>query len=288
MSLLSPNLQAFLAVKAHHTVASAAQVLRLTQAAVTIRIQNLERDLNTNLFLRSRRGMQLTPSGEALARYCQRAQELEAETLPDLGVQPLALSPIRWVLQGPSSPMRRRVVPLAAGYLQRHPNVSLELRVTDLESGIDRLKEGSTDLLIAERSLVGKAFDSKLLKPERYFLVATSAWKHRTLSEILASERIIDFDPTDKMTHSFLKKYDLLSQARPERHFVNITEYIAELVQAGLGYTVLSEELVGEALKVGQLINICPHKFFDYEVALAWYPRKHMTASFRDLIKLIR
>ncbi|MCX6124526.1 MAG: LysR family transcriptional regulator, partial [Proteobacteria bacterium] len=78
MSLLSHNLQAFLAVKNHLTVASAARQLKLTQAAVTIRIQNLERDLSTQLFIRSRRGMKVTPSGEVLARYCQRALELEA------------------------------------------------------------------------------------------------------------------------------------------------------------------------------------------------------------------
>jgi LysR family transcriptional regulator (chromosome initiation inhibitor) len=53
MSLLGPNLDAFMAVVAHKTVHAAAEGLCITQTAATQRIRNLEQRLKTTLFVRS-------------------------------------------------------------------------------------------------------------------------------------------------------------------------------------------------------------------------------------------
>ena len=77
MRLLSHNLQAFIAVVEQSTVHGAAKQVNLTQTGVTQRIRALESDLQTTLFLRSRKGMKLTREGEALLRYCRGAVDLE-------------------------------------------------------------------------------------------------------------------------------------------------------------------------------------------------------------------
>jgi LysR family transcriptional regulator, chromosome initiation inhibitor len=287
MSLLSANLQAFMAVKAHLTVASAAHSLKLTQAAVTLRIQNLERDTEATLFVRSRRGMRLTNAGEVLARYCQRVMEIEAEVLPDLNPAATTSMSVPLVVQGPSSAIKTRVLPYLESYLKKHQIINLEIRVDDLGFGIDRLKSGACDIVIAQRSHVGKEFDSKLLKPERYILVAPMAWKKREPREIIAEERMIDFDPSDTMTTDFLEKFQLIKSARADRHFVNITDYISALLVDGLGYSVLPEQDAAAHLKDGTLFNMYPGKTLNYEIALAWYPRKQMPQSFRDFIKMV-
>ncbi len=288
MSLLSPNLQAFLAVKEQLTVAAAAHSIKLTQAAVTLRIQSLERELAVTLFERSRRGMRLTSAGEALARYCLRSQEIEAEILPNLKPGESAHATVKVTLQGPSSPMRVRVIPMLEEYLKKYPFVNLECRITDLESGIENLKRGSIDLLIAPRYDITKEFDSKILKPERYILVGSSAWKKRSVEDIVSTEKIIDFDPSDNMTFDFLKKYHLFKFARTDRHFVNLTESIAELVGEKLGYSVLSVETAEPLIKSGKLYNILPGKYFDFQLGIAWYSRKQMPKFFAELVKTIK
>ena len=57
MRLLNHNLQAFMAIVQQSTVHGAANKLGLTQTAVTQRIRSIERDLETTLFIRSRKGM---------------------------------------------------------------------------------------------------------------------------------------------------------------------------------------------------------------------------------------
>lgn len=51
------------------------------QTAVTQRIRALEQILKITLFIRSRKGMGLTPEGQALYRYCLGVNELSGETL---------------------------------------------------------------------------------------------------------------------------------------------------------------------------------------------------------------
>src|SRR4051794_16075738 len=81
MSLLPPHLQAFVEISRRQTVIAAAHALGITQTGVTQRIRALESQLSTTLFIRSRRGMRLTPEGEALLRYCEGAAALEGKAL---------------------------------------------------------------------------------------------------------------------------------------------------------------------------------------------------------------
>jgi predicted transcriptional regulator len=63
MILLDPQLHAFEAIVKTGTVHAAAKLLHLTQTAVTQRLRMLEQRMKTTLFIRSRRGMQLTTEG---------------------------------------------------------------------------------------------------------------------------------------------------------------------------------------------------------------------------------
>src|SRR5205809_339521 len=110
MSLLSPQLQAFIAIAKLKTVHAAANVIHITKTAVTQRIHSLESKLGTTLFTRTRRGMLLTPEGEALLRYCIVAPELEGEALAHIQGAG-ADTEIRINITGPSSIMHSPSIP---------------------------------------------------------------------------------------------------------------------------------------------------------------------------------
>lgn len=73
------KLEIFAAVVQAGSFSAAAQRLYMTQPAVSQHIQDLERSLGTSLFIRGRRGVTLTPSGETLYDYTQRILSLVAE-----------------------------------------------------------------------------------------------------------------------------------------------------------------------------------------------------------------
>ena len=286
MSLLSPQLQAFVAVARRQTVQQAAVDLGLTQTGVTQRLRTLETSLGVTLFTRSRKGMLPTPEGEALLRYCQRALELEGETMAAvLGAASREF--VRLTLSGPSSIMRSRVIPGALSVLASYPELRFTFDIVDDQNGLAKLKAGTAQLAVLARAEVARELDSKLLHPERYIFVVPPAWRQRSLAEVVATEAIVDFDQADQLTHSYLAAHGLLERVRPERHFANNTDALAMMVAAGIGYSVLVEDFARPLLQSGMLVALSPDKSFAVTHALAWYPRPDMPAYFSAVVRAI-
>jgi DNA-binding transcriptional LysR family regulator len=79
-SRIDPGLlAAFIAVADRKSVSRAADVLHLSQPAVTAQIKRLEDGLGASVFLRSVQGMRLTPKGVRLYAYAREIARLLAE-----------------------------------------------------------------------------------------------------------------------------------------------------------------------------------------------------------------
>lgn len=286
MSLLSQNLQAFMAIVQQSTVHGAAKQLNLTQTGVTQRIRSLEKELGTTLFLRSRRGMMLTQEGEALLRYCKGASDLEGQTLSQIA-QAGYEKPVYVSVVGPASVMTARVVDSCINLYSNWPHLYLNITISDAEDRISWIRSGKADLAIVPPEQVPNEMDSKILEPEKYLLVASPRWKGRKLIEILENERIIDFDESDQTTIHYLKKFKLLSKRGKPRLFANSNEAIIKLFSHGIGFGTLTLEIAQPHLDSGSLIVLNGGATMENSLALAWYPRPEMPKYFREIVDAI-
>src|SRR5574340_1353274 len=73
------RLQVFHAVARQLSFTKAAEVLFMTQPAVTFQIKQLEEHFNTRLFERGHGRIALTPSGQVVLEYAERILGLSAE-----------------------------------------------------------------------------------------------------------------------------------------------------------------------------------------------------------------
>lgn len=286
MSLLSPQLEAFMAIVKHKTVHGAASAIHLTQTAVTQRIRSLEKQLKITLFVRTRRGMLLTQEGEALLRYCQAAKALEGEALAYIqktGTE----TEIELTISAPTSIMRARIVPACLPIMQSFPNLLMHFDVDDGEDRHEKLRAGLADLVILRKEHVRPEMQHKMLLPEEYVLVGSAKWKGRRLKEIIQNERIIDFDQTDTVTFDYLKHYDLLDIAKHSRYFVNRTENLALMVAAGIGYTTLAKEFAKPYVDKHELIILNQAKTLNISLMLAWFDRPEPPTYFSAVVKSI-
>jgi LysR family transcriptional regulator, chromosome initiation inhibitor len=286
MSLLSPPLQAFMAIAKHKTVHAAASAIHITQTGVTQRIRLLENKLGTTLFIRTRRGMMLTPEGEALLRYCHAVIEIEGEALAKIkgaGID----SDIRIGITGPSSIMRARIIPQCYSVIKKFPHLLVHFDINDLENRIRSLRSGDSQLAVVRKEEVTPEMEHKILRPERYVLVCTSAWKKRKLRDIIAAEHIVDYDFSDQMTFNYLKHFDLFDVVNHERHFANRTDALAMMLVAGYGYGVLTMEFSQSYIEENQLIVLNSGKIYKTSMALAWYDRPEPPHYFSALINAI-
>lgn len=131
----------FVAVADLQGFAPAARKLGLSASAVTRMVAALEERLGARLLQRTTRSVMLTDVG---ARYLQRARQILADIEEAEGsAQAERARPSgRLVVSAPVGFGRLHVTPLVSAYLQRFPDVSGELRLTDrmvslVEDGID-------------------------------------------------------------------------------------------------------------------------------------------------------
>lgn len=283
MSLLSPSLEAFWAVVQKGTVLEAAKTVNLTQTGVTQRIRSLEKQLGVTLFTRSRKGMRLTQEGESLLRYVQAARDLEGDTLSKISGKKEA-SYFEVCITGTSTLMRSRLIPRASLVIKKNPKLRVRFDITDTDSIVGKLKTGFAQIAALPSNQVGLELDSRVLAPERYFLVGPASWKKRKLEDILSKEPIVDFDPQDNVTLDLLKKYKMAGKAQKIRHYANNIDALTYMIQQGLGYSCLTEEFAHPFIKEGSLCYLASELHLDHSVALAWYPRTEMPPYFKQLI----
>ncbi len=288
MSLLSPPLQAFLAVAQLGSVHGAAKKLNITQTGVTQRVRALESNLGTTLFLRSRKGMAPTPDGISLLRYCEQAQNIEGEFLSRIGQKNAGRGTQRISIHGPTSIMRSRIVPSCSKVLPLLPNLRITFHISDDSLQSLSLKNAKADFEIMEPRHVSDEFESRLLRPEKYVLVAPKKWQGRRVEDIIREEVIIDFDLTDTMSYRYLEFAGFAPLASSERHFVNNTESLASMIRDGHGYGVLTQEFANHYLQGNDLILLNKGKFMEHRLALAWYNRPTMPIWFEKVLKAIK
>jgi DNA-binding transcriptional LysR family regulator len=137
------------------SLTAAAAFLHCTPSAASAALKRLEARLQVRLFERSTRSMRLTQAGETLLDYAERALALldEGAAMVTEGNQGLR-GIIR--LTAPSSLTRRVLLDWFDQFLQQHPEVELELSVSDSQQDLMR---GQLDMAIR----YGKLVDSNLL-----------------------------------------------------------------------------------------------------------------------------
>lgn len=286
IGLLSTHLEAFMAVANHKSVHAGARAIHISQTAMTQRIHALEQKLKITLFIRTRQGMHLTSEGERLLRYCHVVSDYSNETLANItnaGMYQIQ----RVKISGPSSIMISRIIPHCLILMKKFPLLYITFNINDTNDIITELRCGTSQFAILDPYRITRDMEFKTITPEEYLLVCTSQWEGRKLLDIIKTERIIDFDESDKTTLNYLKQFDLLKFSQTDRLFVNRNESLCKMFLEGYGYGTLTKEFAAPYLKKGDLIKLNSGKIFKHTLSLAWYSRPKPPQYFRAILETI-
>ncbi|MDN7753001.1 LysR family transcriptional regulator [Burkholderia gladioli] len=149
MRPLPPELlRSFVAVAQTGSFTAASERVNLSQSTVSQHIRRLEELLDRPLFERDTRNVRLSANGEALHRYASRILELMDEAVMSVCGPPLSGK----VRLGMSEDFASTHLAAAlANFIQRNPEVELEI-ATGLSGDLfDALDEGRHDLVFAKR-----------------------------------------------------------------------------------------------------------------------------------------
>tara|TARA_B100000683_G_scaffold270164_1_gene308550 strand:+ start:341 stop:1282 length:942 start_codon:yes stop_codon:yes gene_type:complete len=125
----------------------AAEKLYISQPAVSLQVQNLERQLNTPLFYRDKRKARLTATGELLIKYCGRILSLCEETCRAL--DELYTLQSGGLTIGASQTTGTYLMPRLIGiFRHKYPQIVVELQVHSTRKISWGVANGSIDLAV--------------------------------------------------------------------------------------------------------------------------------------------
>ena len=148
---LAPNQLNFHQLYVFHAIATplsfsrAAEALEITQPAVSIQVQELEKSLGVTLFHRRPRRLGITQVGEVVFAYSQQIFALSNKMV--VTVQKMQDLETGHLTLGASTTPGEFILPLAVGQFRRlHPGIRVELVISNTRSIIQRIRNREIDL----------------------------------------------------------------------------------------------------------------------------------------------
>jgi DNA-binding transcriptional LysR family regulator len=134
----------FLAIAAHGSFLEAAKRIHVTQSTVSARIQNLESELGTQLFVRNRAGATLTSAGQRFVQHAKTLVLTVQQARHDVGLPSRYRATIRI---GGRIALWEGFLPNWVGWMRRSASdVSIRSEIGFEEDLMRRLVEGTLDI----------------------------------------------------------------------------------------------------------------------------------------------
>lgn len=265
----------------------AAQVLGLSQSAVSQRIKLLEARVGQPVLVRTTPPAP-TEIGRRLLNHVQQVRLLERDLqgqVPGLDEQTL---PERLRIAINADSLATWWAAATADFCATR-QVLMELVVEDQEVGLKRMRAGEVAACVcaAERAVAGAR--SLALGAMRYRALASPAFIARHFAAgvtpaALARAPAIVYGPDDQLQHRYLAALGITGAFA--YHLCPSSEGFVRLTEGGLGWGLVPELQVRGELASGRLVDLLPERFID--VPLYWHHWRNGGELLSDLTERLR
>jgi DNA-binding transcriptional LysR family regulator len=236
MDIKTEDLQTFLKIYEYGTFSKASERIGLSQSALSQKIAKLEELLQSTLFIRKPRQLELTSAGEELVIYAKDALELQSQFVKKFNQYDKVIKgTIR--IASFSSIMRSVIIRKLTPFMKQNEDVSIEFQSYEVHELEKVLKTNQADFIVTDYFPGILKASSLKIGDEEYVLVESK--KHLNIPEIF-----FDHTQLDNATNSFFDYQGL--KKNYSRKFVGDVYGIIDCIKSGLGKAVMSKHLVDE------------------------------------------
>ncbi|ACL24807.1 LysR family transcriptional regulator [Chloroflexus aggregans] len=236
------HLRYFEAVARHSHVTRAAAELHIAQPALSKQISQLERELGITLFDRVGRSLRLTEAGEALLPYA-RAVLAQVEEARAAMAERVGLKAGRVAIGAPPTVGAHLLPPLLTAFHQRYPGITLRLHEAGIQSLLDLLESGLTDLAVVALPVSDEALTVTPLLNEPLVLIVSPhhplAGRNEVAMAELRNERWILSPASYELREATLKACRDAGFTPQTVMEGGETETLVRFVAAGLGIALV-------------------------------------------------
>ena len=246
----------------------AAEALNLTQPAVSQHIKFLEEYYGVNLFKKQGRDITLTEEGKLLYKYCKEIEKLHREAENKLKNSGTIVKSYNL---GATMTIGAYVLPHVLGkYKEEHKNIDIILQVNNTEEITEKLLNRKIDLALVEGPFNKDRFNHVKMKDDELVLAVSpnhefSEKNEVTLEDIIKGKLILREKGSGTRKIFENKLEDLGFNIDEMRVYMEIGDIsaIKSLVEANLGYTIISKESIKREIEKG---TICKKPIKDIRI----------------------
>ena len=237
----------------------AATKLYISQPAVSLQIQNLERQLNTPIFYRDKRQARLTEAGQLLLKYSGRILNLCEETCR--GLEEIQTLQSGILIIGASQTTGTYLMPRLIGiFRHKYPQIAIELQVHSTRRIAWGVAKGQIDLAIVGGEIpknLQSTLDITSYAEDELALILPTSHPFASL-EYIQKEDLYRLKFIALNTQSTIRNVienTLIENGIDSRQFkiemeLNSIEAIKNAVQSGLGAAFVSVSAISKELEL--------------------------------------
>lgn len=266
---------------------AAARTMDLTPSAVSKQIAKLEQRLGARLLNRTTRRLHLTEAGQHFYEYCARiGADIEAAEAEVSAYQQQVRGTLR--LTGTIAFTRYHIVPLLGGFLAQHPQLNIQLQLTDRP--VDLIGEGwDVGIRLSEQVKDPSLVARRLAVNSRIICAAPSYLARHGVPKT----------PKDLLDHNCLTVYTVSrfndwefdnAEGSEVLHVrgnleMNTADALLEAMLSGAGLARVSAWLATPYLRDGRLVQVLPDYAHERSAFYVMYPsRQHLSSKVRTFV----
>lgn len=250
----------FNCVAEKENISHAAKALYISQPAVSKAISSLEDNLNVTLFIRSSRGVKLTPEGSLLYEHTKSAFETidQAEDnlkrINDLGIGHLKI--------GASNTLCKfLLLPYLKDFVKEYPHIKITIESHSSYQTLKRLENGALDIGLVAKPDNDKTYVFNSLGEIEDIFVATPDYienlELREESKDFFSVANIMLLDEENNTRIYIEEYFRDNDISPNNVLeVTNMDLLIEFAKTGLGVACVIKEFVKSELEEGTLVQL--------------------------------
>lgn len=290
--MLELRVETFLTVCQTMNFTRAAELLHITQPAVSQHIRGLEEEYGTKLFHYEGRQLSLTESGKLFRRIAStmRHDTLRLrETLQHVDARRhlcfgATLTIGEYCMEGPLLRL-----------LRQKPELQIRMLTANTQELFSLLDQGEIDFAIIEGNFDRHTYDSLVYSTQRFIPVSAPSYRFAQPTkelEDLLQERLLVREPGSG-TRNVLER-TLKSRNLSVKDFLQVTELgslnlIKRLVMAGAGIAFFYEPVVKSELKSGKLqeihLNDC---VIHHDFTFLWQKNSAFAKEYQEIFALLQ
>jgi len=268
----------------------AAQILHVTQSAISQRVRQLEEQAGTSLVIRSQ-PCRATDAGERLFRHAEELRMLEQGVRRDLG---LALPGEGKVRGWPTLRLAVNADSLATWFVPAMAKVEavlFDLVIDDQDHSADWLQRGEVRAAISGSPKPVQGCDCRPLGALRYLATASPAFVERwfgadgVTAQRISEAPVITFNAKDRLQTRWAEQALGIASMGPS-HWLPSSHAFVDAAIAGLGWGMNPEALAATAIADGRLQELIPGQPLD--VPLYWHVSRTVAGALKPLTAAVQ